>query len=272
MRMNRWKNMRRGMAVILAAAMVGQSLPAYAGDFGTEIETENVESEAENDFSDSTEQESETDIASVSPESEQDDQIELDGEMESDGQADTDEVVAVEEETEDFDDGENAEDEDINVFTDEEAGSADTGEAEIIDYGTCSEGLTWTLNSEGVLRIDGEGTITKENIYSSKQGKDISTWNELEIKSIVTGENIKEIDDEVFYGCSSLTSIDLSNASIIGNNAFASCKSLQRVCLPDDLEVVGEYAFSGDVELTDINIPSALTKISARHLTDSDLI
>ena len=72
----------------------------YAGDFETEIETESVESEAENDFSDATEQESETDIASVSPESEQDDQIELDGEMESDGQADTDEVVTVEEDTE----------------------------------------------------------------------------------------------------------------------------------------------------------------------------
>lgn len=262
MRMNRWKNMRRGMAVILAAAMVGQSLPVYAGDFGTEIETESVESEAENDFSDSTEQENEADTVSVSPETESDDKTALVENAESKNQTDTDEVVTVEEDTEIFDDGENAEDEDINVFTDEEAGSADTGEAEIIDYGTCSEGLTWTLNSEGVLRIDGEGTITKENIYSSKQGKDISTWNELEIKSIVTGENIKEIDDEVFYGCSSLTSIDLSNASIIGNSAFASCKSLQRVCLPDDLGVVGEYAFSGDVELTDINIPSALTKIS----------
>lgn len=283
MRMNRWKNMRRGMAVILAAAMVGQSFPAYAGDFETEIETESVESEAENDFSDATEQESETDIASVSPESEQDDQIELDGEMESDGQADTDEVVTVEEDTEIFDDGENAEDEDINVFTDEEAGSADTGEAEIIDYGTCSEGLTWTLNSEGVLRIDGEGTITKENIYSSKQGKDISTWNELEIKSIVTGTKITEIDELAFQYIDSLTSLDLPNVYIIAGyafrncssltsinmpeiyqiywEAFANCTSLESVYIQDHASYLGRNAFSGCKSLKRVHLSINLTEI-----------
>ena len=281
--MNRWKNMRRGMAVILAAAMVGQSFPAYAGDFETEIETESVESEAENDFSDATEQESETDIASVSPESEQDDQIELDGEMESDGQADTDEVVTVEEDTEIFDDGENAEDEDINVFTDEEAGSADTGEAEIIDYGTCSEGLTWTLNSEGVLRIDGEGTITKENIYSSKQGKDISTWNELEIKSIVTGTKITEIDELAFQYIDSLTSLDLPNVYIIAGyafrncssltsinmpeiyqiywEAFANCTSLESVYIQDHASYLGRNAFSGCKSLKRVHLSINLTEI-----------
>ena len=253
MRMNRWKNMRRGMAVILAAAMVGQSFPAYAGDFETEIETESVESEAENDFSDATEQENETDTVSVSPETESDDETVLDDETESNNQADTDEVVAVEEETEYFDDGENAEDEDINVFTDEEAGSADTGENGIIDYGTCSEGLTWTLDSEGVLRIDGKGAVTKDNIYSSKQGKNIGSWCNLEIKSIITGTKITEIDEFAFQHIDSLTSLDLPNVYIIAGYAFRNCSSLTSINMPEIYQIYWE-AFANCISLESVYI------------------
>lgn len=98
------------------------------------------------------------------------------------------------------------------------------------------------------------------------------------------------IEDQTFYGCSSLKTADLQNVKVIGEYAFSDCKILSYVnvpiveeiktgafsrydefvggaptfssiVLPDTLKVIGEGAFIGCEGLLEIQIPSSVEKI-----------
>ncbi len=91
--------------------------------------------------------------------------------------------------------------------------------AEIIDSGECGENVTWTLDSEGVLTIEGEGDMFNwedpDGIVSPfcDMGNTIS---EVNIKNGVT-----RIGDYSFYGCGSLTSVAFADSvTAIGEDAF----------------------------------------------------
>ena len=68
--------------------------------------------------------------------------------------------------------------------------------------------------------------------------------------------NATSIGDDAFYDCDALTSIDLPNATSIGDNAFAYCDALTSIDLPNATRV-GNYAFNGCENLTSINLPVA---------------
>ena len=66
----------------------------------------------------------------------------------------------------------------------------------------------------------------------------------------------------MFYGCSSLTSITLSNnITNIGNSAFAGCSSLTSITIPDRVTSIEKYAFYNCSGLTSITIPDSVTSI-----------
>lgn len=75
-----------------------------------------------------------------------------------------------------------------------------TQAAETIDSGTCGESLTWTLDSEGLLSIQGYGEMTE------------SPWREhhmFEISKVVISEDVQNIVHEAFEDCKYLTSISI---------------------------------------------------------------
>lgn len=47
----------------------------------------------------------------------------------------------------------------------------------------------------------------------------------------------------------------------IGDNAFSNCKSLTAITIPDGLEHIGEYAFSSCTSLTSITLPDSVKTI-----------
>ena len=70
------------------------------------------------------------------------------------------------------------------------------------------------------------------------------------------------IGDCAFYGCSSLTSIDIpGSVTSIGGSAFRNCSSLTSVTIPDGVTSIGESAFSICSSLTSIFFESATTEI-----------
>ena len=71
--------------------------------------------------------------------------------------------------------------------------------ATIVDSGTCGDDLIWSLDSDGLLTISGNGAITS------------NTWNKYsqDIKTIVVGEGITRIPESAFSGCSNLESVTL---------------------------------------------------------------
>ena len=67
-----------------------------------------------------------------------------------------------------------------------------------------------------------------------------------------------------FYGCSSLTSIDIPNSvTSIGNEAFTNCTSLSSCTFEEgsQLTSIGNYVFQGCISLTSIDIPNTVTSI-----------
>ena len=59
--------------------------------------------------------------------------------------------------------------------------------------------------------------------------------------------------------------------SVIGDDAFDSCKSLTSVTIPDSVTSIGDYAFIGCSSLTAVSIPDGVTTIGDCAFSSSDL-
>lgn len=55
---------------------------------------------------------------------------------------------------------------------------------------------------------------------------------------------VVEIEEQLFYECKSLSTVDLGSVEIINNQAFQSCIALVSITLPTSVKEVGNYAFS----------------------------
>lgn len=84
--------------------------------------------------------------------------------------------------------------------------------------------------------------------------------------------NVLEINECVFRGCSSLTAVNMGNyGGKIGDSAFYNCTKLKTVNNIQHnnieyllkLSIIGESAFKGCVELEDFILPTTLTSIGA---------
>lgn len=114
----------------------------------------------------------------------------------------------------------------------------------------------WVLDSDGVLIIRGNGDTS--GTYSKYAGQ---------IKHVIIEKGISGITDWCFnggmYGYSNLIDITIPDSvKSIGMRAFLKGISLERVAMPADSVVsIGEYAFAGCENLTDITIPDSVTSI-----------
>ena len=99
------------------------------------------------------------------------------------------------------------------------------------------------------------------------QGND----TELVIPAEIGGKCVTSIVDRAFYGCSSLTSIELpAGLTSIGEGAFSGCSSLTSIELPAGLTSIGFFAFSGCSSLTGIELPAGLTSIGDSAFSGCD--
>ena len=78
-------------------------------------------------------------------------------------------------------------------------------------------------------------------------------------------QNTKWIGEEAFYGCSSLTSIEIPNSvTSIGKRAFDGCASLTSVNIPNSVTSIGNGTFFGCASLTSVTIPNTVTSIGSQ--------
>lgn len=74
--------------------------------------------------------------------------------------------------------------------------------------------------------------------------------------------NVTEIGNTVFYGCSSFVDVVIPNkVTKIGNEAFAYCSYLERVNMNNSVVSIGKRAFYKCNELSKIVIPDSVTSI-----------
>ena len=117
--------------------------------------------------------------------------------------------------------------------------------------------------STEVTKEDIENAIEDE--FGVKYSKD---WKRLlKAPSGLKGEysirkGVKVIGNGAFWGCDSLTSINIPNSvTNIGDRAFSSCKSLTNINIPNSVATIGNSAFASCRSLTNINIPNSVTNI-----------
>ena len=107
----------------------------------------------------------------------------------------------------------------------------------VVASGDCGTGVTYSLTSDGVLTISGTGAMAD---YTAASGQ---PW---------------------YSYVSSITSVVVeAGVTHIGNSSFRDFTYMTSVSLPDGLETIGNYAFSGctNASFTSITIPASVTSI-----------
>lgn len=80
----------------------------------------------------------------------------------------------------------------------------------------------------------------------------------------IDGVTVRDIGDQAFSACSSLTQITIPDSvKNIGESAFFGCSSLTQISIPDSVEKLESSIFNGCSSLVDIDLPDNLTTIDS---------
>ncbi len=129
--------------------------------------------------------------------------------------------------------------------------------------------LTHIVIPDSVTRVEAGAFMSCEQLAVVTFGKGLqwigaNAFAYSGITKAVLPEGMEYMDDQVFYGCSSLEEVVLPQTlTRIGNRTFYSCTSLEQINLPDSLTYLGEQAFSGCTRLNHVVLPKGLTRIEA---------
>ena len=134
--------------------------------------------------------------------------------------------------------------------------------AEVLYSGTCGgeaygSNVTWTLDGEGTLRINGKGEMENYSWYSGP-------WFDyrFSVKSVVIGKGVTSIGKRAFYYCNNLASVTIpESVTSIGDSAFCDCSSLTSVTIPEGVTSIGNFVFYNCSSLTSVTIPEGVTSI-----------
>lgn len=139
------------------------------------------------------------------------------------------------------------------------------GDSVLLDSGTCGENLTWTLTSDGVLTISGEGEMARLSSYNYQV-----PWerHSNSITNVVIKNGVASIDRFAFSECSNLQSVTIpSSVKTIGAYAFFECTELKEVSIPEGVETIGTSAFHLCTSLESITIPASVTQTGSTLFT-----
>lgn len=139
---------------------------------------------------------------------------------------------------------------------------------EIGGSGSCGAEITWELTADGILTINGTGTMED---YADE--KDVPWYGSREsITSVSINDGITAIGAYAFKGCTMLSRIVIPNSvTSIGVSAFQGCESLRSVTLPKGITTVEDSTFRHCSRLYTIVIPDSVTSIGRSAFADTGL-
>ena len=148
-------------------------------------------------------------------------------------------------------------------------------EPQIVDSGECGNGVTWTLDNEGLLTISGNGYMTsspwKDNhrydivqVYINEGVKNVAerAFSSSSLSRIHFADSVTSIGEQAFSNCNNLTEFVIPDTiNRIEYYTFFSCKGLISVTIPESVTYIGNGAFSSCSNLSNITIPEGVTYI-----------
>ena len=126
--------------------------------------------------------------------------------------------------------------------------------------GTCGKNITWTLDDNGILTLNGSGTMDNYDIEDDEN----PPWYDYRtsIKEIIIADGITNISNDAFFDCCYLENITIpKSVTLIGSNAFDGCSKLEKITLPDTVTSIGREAFMY-CGIKSIIIPDGVTYIA----------
>lgn len=158
--------------------------------------------------------------------------------------------------------------------------------------GKCGENLTWSLNKQGILRIDGEGEMFGygygdapwfpycEQVLEVVIGDKVTGIGDFDfedckaITSVTIGKSVKSIGLGAFDGCFALASITVAadNAALCSENnvIYTKDKTTLVLCtpavkgafvIPDGVGTIAQSAFMSCHGITSVTIPNTVKSI-----------
>ena len=155
-----------------------------------------------------------------------------------------------------------------------------TASASEVAKGECGD-LTWTLDSDGVLTLSGEGKMATPEIpklsedFPAGDYSDVYSYKEYkeDIKEVVIQEGVTSVGFSAFYQFpnietvvlpSTITEFSSARSDGVGNPknfAFAQCTKLKNLTLTEGMTALGGMAFEGCTSLESVRIPSTISDI-----------
>ena len=119
-------------------------------------------------------------------------------------------------------------------------------------------------NNQNYKSIDG-------NLYSKDGTRLIKYAIGKTDTSFTIPDSVTSIGGGAFWGCDSLTSVDMGDSvKIIGGDAFSRCTSLTNIEIPDTVTSIGEDAFSGCNSLTSVTMGDSVKFIGGGAFSGCD--
>ena len=140
----------------------------------------------------------------------------------------------------------------ITAFADDE---------NVVESGSCGNGLTYVLDTDGTLTVSGKGRMSN---YSSIGSNNYAPWynNRGLIKKVVLEDGVINIGASAFYNCKSLVDVDFGNIDTIGMYAFQYCVKLDSAMLPQDCKYLWNSAFESCTSLRKAYVPGIVIAAS----------
>ncbi len=118
---------------------------------------------------------------------------------------------------------------------------------------------TWTEES---IRINSSELPEIESVVLPKSTIRFSCPSCDNIKSITLPENVTEIEGSAFADCKSLEQVNIPNTvKRINDEAFHCCSSLKTITIPEGVTEIGRRAFADCKSLEQVNIPNTVKQI-----------
>ena len=139
----------------------------------------------------------------------------------------------------------------------EEVSEAPTAK-NIIAQGSAGADISWALDDNGALYIEGSGDMDG---YTEK---DPAPWfdKRFSVRSLEISEGVTSVGNYAFFGLPALESVTLTDTiTSIDYAAFSGATSLKSIELPASLNEVGGCAFERASSLKYIKIPASVSKI-----------